>query len=87
MPTLELNQTVQPDQDFSLQGAMSNAITDLNAKLIESNQLLEKVAMGKEVSTHEVMLTMTEAKLSLQLAVEVRNKLLESYQEVMRMQL
>ena len=35
---------------------------------------------------HQAMIAMEEANVSLQLMVEVRNKLLESYQELMRMQ-
>jgi flagellar hook-basal body complex protein FliE len=42
---------------------------------------------GKNVSLHQTVIAMEEAQVSFQLMVEVRNKLLESYQELMRMQL
>ena len=42
---------------------------------------------GQDGSLHQAMIAMEEASLSFQLMVEVRNKLLESYQEVMRMQI
>lgn len=42
---------------------------------------------GEDVDIHEVMLAGQEAKISLQFAVEVRNKLVEAYQEINRMQL
>jgi flagellar hook-basal body complex protein FliE len=38
------------------------------------------------VPLHQAMIAMEEASVSFQLMVEVRNKLLESYQELMRMQ-
>jgi len=41
---------------------------------------------GKNVSLHQVMISMEEANISFQMMVEVRNKLLDSYQELMRMQ-
>lgn len=42
---------------------------------------------GEGVSLHQAMIAMEEASVSFQLMVEVRNKLLESYQELMRMQI
>ena len=42
---------------------------------------------GQNVPLHQAMIAMEEASVSFQLMVEVRNKLLESYQELMRMQI
>ena len=42
---------------------------------------------GKNVSLHQAMISMEEASVSFSLMVEVRNKLLDSYQELMRMQI
>ncbi len=41
---------------------------------------------GKNVSLHQAMISMEEASVSFQMMVEVRNRLLDSYQELMRMQ-
>ena len=41
---------------------------------------------GENVPLHQVMIATEEASVSFQLMVEVRNKLLEAYQELMRMQ-
>jgi flagellar hook-basal body complex protein FliE len=58
----------------------------VNDKLISSEHLLQDMASGKTDNIHHVMLALEDAKLSLQLLVQVRNKLLESYQDVLRMQ-
>ena len=42
---------------------------------------------GGEVDLHEMILGMEEAKMSLQLAIQVRNKVVEAVQELTRMQL
>jgi flagellar hook-basal body complex protein FliE len=42
---------------------------------------------GGNVPLHQAVIAMEEANVSFQLMVEVRNKLLESYQEIMRMQI
>jgi flagellar hook-basal body complex protein FliE len=42
---------------------------------------------GANVPLHQAVISMEEANVSFQLMVEVRNRLLESYQEIMRMQI
>jgi flagellar hook-basal body complex protein FliE len=41
---------------------------------------------GGDVSLHQAVISMEEANVSFQLMVEVRNKLLDAYQEIMKMQ-
>lgn len=57
----------------------------VNATLIKSDNDVKKLAAGEAVSLHDVMIHMEEAKLSFQLLAQVRNRLLDAYQEVMRM--
>jgi len=71
--------------DFS--NFISSSIDSLNSSVIESNKVIEDLALGKIESTHEVVIAMEKAKMSLQIAVEVRNKLVEAYKEVTRMQI
>jgi flagellar hook-basal body complex protein FliE len=47
---------------------------------------VRQLAAGEPVSLHEVMIHLEEAKLSFQLLAQVRNRLLEAYQDVMRTQ-
>jgi flagellar hook-basal body complex protein FliE len=47
---------------------------------------IEAFVAGEQENLHEVMIAMNEAKLSFQLMTEVRNRMLETYQELMRMQ-
>ena len=58
-----------------------------NGKLIESEQALQALATGDTANLHHVMISLEEARLGFQLITQVRSRLLESYQEVMRMQL
>lgn len=48
---------------------------------------LQDLAAGRQDNLHHVMLSLEEAKLSFQLLVQVRNKMLEAYQDLMRMQI
>jgi flagellar hook-basal body complex protein FliE len=48
---------------------------------------VQALALGDAVPTHRVMLALEDARLSLQFALAVRTRLVEAYQDVMRMQL
>lgn len=48
---------------------------------------LANYAVGNEVPAHELMIAMEQARMSVQLTVEIRNRLVEAYQELSRMQI
>jgi len=52
----------------------------------EFDQAIEAVERGDTDNLHQVMIAQNQAQLSLRLAAEVRNKLVEAYKEVMRTQ-
>jgi len=51
-----------------------------------SNDTLDGMISGRVTETHDVMIVARESQLAFELLLEVRNKLLESYQEIMRTQ-
>ncbi|MCW8877922.1 MAG: flagellar hook-basal body complex protein FliE [Kangiellaceae bacterium] len=65
---------------------INSSLSTVNQNLVESNEVIEKLALGKTENTHEVIIAIEKAKMSLQLASEVRNKLVEAYKEILRMQ-
>ena len=71
------------DTFSSLLGRM---VSEVNAKQSIAGQAVAGLQSGQPVTLHQAMISMEEASVSFQLMVEVRNKLLESYQELMRMQ-
>jgi flagellar hook-basal body complex protein FliE len=77
--------SVQPigDGPGSLLGGL---VREVNAKSAASSQTVNALLSGGNVSLHQAMIAMEEASVSFHLMVEVRNRLLESYQELMRMQ-
>lgn len=62
-------------------------IQDTNIQQLQADRSVELLATGQNDSIHETMLALTKADLSLRMFMEVRNKVIEAYQEVMRMQL
>jgi flagellar hook-basal body complex protein FliE len=71
----------------SFMDAVSQGMATVNADLQRADQMLKSAAAGAEIAPHQLMIAMEEAQMSLMLAVELRNRLTESYQELMRMQL
>jgi len=67
----------------SLLGRM---VQDVNASQNAAADTVHSLQAGGNVSLHQAVIAMEEANVSFQLMVAVRNKLLDSYQELMRMQ-
>ena len=76
----------QPSSD-SFAGMLGKMISDVNAKQHAAGESVAALQAGQGVPLHQAVIAMEEANVSFQLMVEVRNKLLESYQEIMRMQI
>lgn len=75
----------QSTTDF--RNVLVEGLRDVNTQLVEADATLRSFAAGGDISTHELMLSIEKAKFSMELAVEVRNKITEAYQEFMRMQI
>ena len=71
------------DSFSSLLGKM---VTEVNSQQRVADQSIGALQSGQNVPLHQAVISMEEASVSFQFMVEVRNKLLESYQEIMRMQ-
>ncbi len=60
---------------------------ELNHSASAAEGAMRDLAAGKPVELHDVMISLEKARISVQTFVQVRNKLVESYQDLMRMQL
>lgn len=75
------------DEKKSFSDVISNAINNVNEKQINADNSIESLIKGDDITMHEVMLSMQESQLSMQLLIEVRNKMVEAYQEINKIQL
>jgi flagellar hook-basal body complex protein FliE len=66
---------------------LDKELGNVNNQIVNADSQVRKLAAGEVDNLHQVMISMEEAKLSFQLALQVRNRLLEAYQEVLRMQI
>ena len=65
---------------------VSDGIAQVNQQVLTSETDLQRLAVGDVQNLHEIMIRLEESRLSFQLLLQVRNRLLEAYQDVMRTQ-
>lgn len=64
---------------------LKGLVEEANDQHASSDQLVESLAKGEPTDVHRVMMAMTEADLSFRMLLEVRNRLVDAYQEIQRM--
>lgn len=79
--------STQPDDEQSAQftEVLSNLLNDVNALHGDSAQIQQAFMEGDPVELHQVMIKAREAGVATDLLLEIRNKLLNAYNEIMRM--
>ena len=70
----------------SFKGMLKDAVGEVNNLQKEADTLAVKLASGDVEDVHRAMIAMQKAKLALDLTIQVRNKVIDAYQEIMRMQ-
>ena len=82
-----LKKTIGAEKDDkSFANSLKDAISDVNDLQNEADTLAVKAATGDMDNLHQVTIAMEKAVLALEFAVQVRNKAIEAYQELMRTQ-
>ncbi len=75
-----------PQQGQGFGDILKNAVESVNSMQHEAGRLEDAVAKGENVNIHQAVIAGEKAGLSFKLLMQVRNKMIEAYQEVMRMQ-
>jgi flagellar hook-basal body complex protein FliE len=74
---------IQNQQNFA--DFLKKSIEEVNASQKESDMMTDKLVRGENVDLHQVMIASQKASITMQTTMEVRNKVVEAYQEIMRM--
>jgi flagellar hook-basal body complex protein FliE len=85
----EINSTQKPSASGSTQQiakSFENMLANLNQSQQNSDNLVEQLARGEDVDLHTVMIALEENNVNFNVALGIRDKLVEAYREVMRMQ-
>jgi flagellar hook-basal body complex protein FliE len=65
---------------------LQKSLGEVNKLQAEADQAVEALATGKGISLHETMIALEKADLSFRLMMQVRNKIVEAYRDVVNMQ-
>ncbi len=82
--TSPVKQTSLSNEGFG--DLLKKAVETVNTMQHEAGRLEDAVAKGENVNIHQAVIAGEKAGLSFRLLMQVRNKMVEAYQEVMRMQ-
>jgi flagellar hook-basal body complex protein FliE len=66
---------------------LKNALNNVNDLQVNADNLTNDLAAGKTDNIHEVLIAGEKASISLDLTMQIRNKVLDAYNEIMRMQI
>lgn len=66
--------------------ALKESLGDVNRAQLSADHAAQQIAAGETKNLHGAMIKLEQADISLRLMVQVRNKAVEAYQEIMRMQ-
>jgi len=65
---------------------LSSALGQVNQMQSRADDLAARLVLGEDVNVHDAVIATEEANLAFQYTLQVRNKLIDAYQEIMRMQ-
>lgn len=75
------------DVTKSFEDTLSGFINNVNDLQNTANTAMDKMASGQNADVHEVMVAMEKAKVSFDMLLQIRNKMLDAYKQIMQMQM
>ena len=81
------NKKLNESDKVNFTDVLNNAVNKVNDSQVKANNDIEALIKGDDITMHEVMLSTQEAQISMQLMLEMRNKLYDAYKELSSVQL
>ena len=81
------NKNLNESEKVNFTDVLNNAVNKVNDSQVKANNDIEALIKGDDITMHEVMLSTQEAQISMQLMLEMRNKLYDAYKELSSVQL
>ena len=82
MPTLPAE---APEESFAVM--LSEGLDSVSDRVAHANEMVRDFAVDETIPIHQVTIALEEARMSVELATQVRDRFIEAYREVMNMQL
>lgn len=78
---------VLPQAGADFASIMSRGLADMEAKVAQADRMVTRFALDDNVPVHQVTIALEEARLAVEYAIQVRQRLVEGYRELMNLQL
>ena len=85
-PDISTNKSAD-DVTKSFESTLNDFVHNVNDLQSSANTAIDKMASGQAADVHEVMVAVEKAKVSFDLLLEIRNKMLDAYRQIMQMQM
>jgi flagellar hook-basal body complex protein FliE len=90
LSSIDKIKSAQPQQQTggaSFKDTLHNFMSDVNEMQKKADQSIEKMVSGEITDVHQVMTSVEEANTAFNMMMELRNKVMDAYQEIMRIRL
>lgn len=87
VPMEEVKNNVKGDSSNLFSQMLNNAINNIQAGVETVDEGTAKILAGADVNLDEFVINLQKAEMSLNLTLQVRDKLIDAYKEIMRMQI
>jgi len=85
-PDISLNKGAE-DVTKNFQETLAGFVNNVNDLQSSADTAIDKMASGEATDVHDVMVAVEKAKVSFDLLLQVRNKMLDAYKQIMQMQI
>lgn len=82
LPTAPLASPAAAEGTSSFKDALLSSIEEVNSMQQQADQAVERLATGEDVSPAEVLTAVQKADIAFRMMMQMRNKLVQAYQEV-----
>ncbi|MGK7346064.1 MAG: flagellar hook-basal body complex protein FliE [Candidatus Nitrospinota bacterium M3_3B_026] len=72
------------EEGGSFANTLADSLKEVNQYQLEADNAIENLVAGKSKNIHETMIALSKAEIAFKLTMQVRNKVIEAYEEVMR---
>ena len=91
IPTISLKPASGPQSPVTaaedgFASMLDGMVSRVNKQQVNADQAMAQLSSGNAKNIHDVMIAMEQADISLRMLVQVRNKAMDAYQEIMRLQ-
>lgn len=85
LPSTKITLNRDREEIESFGNLLESFVNDVNGLQKNADQMVQRFALGEVEDVHQVVVAAEEANIAFQLLLEIRNKLVDAYHELMRM--